>query len=39
MKKLNLAEGMDKMLEVFLNENVSEYFFYKENDKWMDVLK
>ena len=39
MKKINLAEGMDKMLEVFLNENVSEYFFYKENDKWRDVLK
>ena len=39
MKTAKLAEGMDKMLEVFLNKNLSEYFFYKENDKWIDVLK
>lgn len=39
MKKAKLAEGMDKMLEVFLNENLSEYFSYKENDKWIEVLK
>ena len=39
MKQSNLAEGMEKMLEVFLNENLSEYFFYKENDEWIDVLK
>lgn len=39
MKKKKLANGMDKMLEVFLDENVSEYFFYKENDKWVDELK
>ncbi|MBE6562776.1 MAG: 8-oxo-dGTP diphosphatase [Ruminococcaceae bacterium] len=31
MKKRKLAKGMDKMLEVFLNEEISEYFFYKEN--------
>ncbi len=39
MVKMNLAEGMDKMLEVFLNDDLSEYFFYKENDQWVDVLK
>lgn len=39
MKKANLADGMEKMLEVFLKENLSEYFFYKENNKWVDVLK
>ena len=39
MKKAKLAGGMDKMLEVFLDENISEYFFYKENDKWIEVLK
>ena len=39
MKKANLAEGMDKMLEVFLDENISEYYFYKENGKWKEVLK
>lgn len=39
MKEAKLAGGMDKMLEVFLDENISEYFFYKENDKWIEVLK
>lgn len=39
MKHLRLADGMDKMLEVFLDENISEYFFYKENGEWMEVLK
>lgn len=39
MKQKKLAEGMDKMLEMFLDENISEYFFYKENGKWVDELK
>lgn len=39
MKHSHLADGMDKMLEVFLDENLSEYFFYKENGMWQEVLK
>lgn len=39
MKSKKLAYGMDKMLEVFLDENISEYFFYKENGKWVEELK
>ncbi len=39
MKQMHLANGMDKMLEVFLNENIIEYFFYKENGEWVEVLK
>lgn len=39
MKKKELANGMDKMLEVFLDENISEYFFYKEDGKWFEELK
>ncbi len=39
LKDLRLAEGMDKMLEVFMNENISEYWFYKEDEKWVEVLK
>ena len=35
----DLADGMEKVLEVFLKENLSEYFFYKENNRWVDVLK
>ena len=34
-----LANGMDKMLEVFLNDDLSEHFFYKENGKWVEELK
>lgn len=39
MKQRPLADGMDKMLEVFLNESISEYYFYKENGKWVEELK
>ena len=36
---LNLAEGMDKMLQVFNNNDIGEYFFYKENNQWIEMLK
>ena len=39
MKEKKLADGMEKMLQVFLDENISEYFFYKENGKWVEELK
>ena len=39
MKKSNLAEGMDKMLEVFLNDDISEYFFRKVDGKLTEELK
>ena len=39
MKQMPLADGMDKMLEVFLDEDISEYFFYKENGEWIEELK
>lgn len=39
MKSMRLADGMDKMLEVFLNDEISEYFFYKENGEWKEELK
>lgn len=39
MKNTPLAQGMDRMLEVFLDENLSEHFFYRENGAWIDVLK
>lgn len=39
MKKKKLAYGMDKMLEVFLDDNISEYFFYKEDGKWVEELE
>ena len=39
MSKMRLASGMDKMLQVFMNDNISEDFFYKENGEWVEVLK
>lgn len=39
MKQMHLADGMDKMLKVFLDENISEYFFYKESGEWVEELK
>jgi 8-oxo-dGTP diphosphatase len=39
MMKMNLANGMDKMLEIFLDEEISEYFFHKENGEWIEELK
>lgn len=39
MKKMNLAVGMDKTLEVLCNSKISEYFVYKENGEWKDALK
>ena len=39
LSKLNLADGMDITLQVFLNDNLSELFFYKENNGWKKVLK
>lgn len=38
MNRMKLANGMDKMLRLFEEENLSEYFFYKENGKWEENL-
>ena len=39
MKHIQLADGMENMLKVFLNDDISEEYFYKENGKWVEVLK
>lgn len=39
MNKLKLADGMDKMLKMFLQPGISEYCFYQENGVWKGVLK
>ena len=36
---LKLSRGMDKLIKVFLEDNISEEFFYKENENWVEVLK
>ena len=39
LSKLKLADGMDKMLKMFLQPGISEYFFFQENGVWEGVLK
>lgn len=39
MQQKKLAAGMDKMLKVFWDQNISEYFFYRENGEWVEELK
>ena len=39
MLKFHMAEGMETQLQVFLNDDLSEHFYYKENGQWIEVLK
>lgn len=39
LPKLDLAEDMESMLKVFLDDDLSEEFFYQENGEWIEVLK
>ena len=39
MRKANLAEGMEKTLDVFLNERLSECYFHQENGEWIETIK
>ena len=36
---LTLVEGLESMLKLFTEDCCTEYFFYKENDEWVEVLK
>lgn len=37
--KLKLASTMEEYFKVFLDEDLSEFFFYKENGEWRTALK
>ena len=39
MQGMEIPESMKTMLKVFLEDNLSEQFFYKEDGKWIEVLK
>ena len=36
---LKLASTMEEYFEVFRNDDLSEFFFYKENGEWKTALK
>ncbi len=37
--KMKLASGMEYMLQLFINDDISEHCFLNENGKWINVLK
>ena len=40
LPKLGLAKDMDDMLKVFMDENLSEFYYYpNENGEWKYILK
>ena len=36
---MNLAEDMEETLQIFLDDNLSELYYYKEYGEWVDELK
>lgn len=39
LSNLRLSNDMADMLRVFLDDSLSEFFYYKENNKWLYELK
>jgi len=39
LKEMNLCDGMDATLRVFLEDQLAELFFYQENGKWIEVIR
>ena len=39
LPEMRLAEGMENVLRLFMEDGLSEQFFYKQNDRWVEVLK
>ena len=39
LPNMKLARSMQTMLKLFCNDTLTEHFFYKENEEWIEVLK
>ena len=39
LPKLQLVRDMDELLKVFIDDDLSEFHYYKENDEWKFELK
>lgn len=39
LPRLNLSQDMTDMLRVFTEEDLSEFFYYQKDDKWLYELK
>lgn len=39
LRELNLCDNMQNMLNLFLDDSISEHYFYQENGEWIEVMK
>ena len=39
IRQLKLCDNMKNMLRLFLDDSVTEHYFYNENGNWIEVLK
>lgn len=39
LTNMNLSNDMEDMIKVFLDDNLSEFYYYKEDNKWVYELK
>ena len=39
IRNLKLCENMENMLNLFLDDNITEHYFYQQNGEWCEVLK
>ena len=39
IRNLKLCDNMENMLNLFLDDSISEHYFYQKNGKWSEVLK
>lgn len=39
LSDLDLANDMGDMIKIFLNDDLSEFYYYKENGKWCYTIK
>ena len=39
LKNLDLADGMEKQLEIFLNDDLVEQFFFLDGENWIEEIK
>ena len=39
IRDLKLCETMENMLNLFLDDKITEHYFYQKNGEWLEVLK
>ena len=39
IRNLKLCENMENMLNLFIDDSITEHYFYQQNGEWVEVLK